>query len=71
MRAITLSLLAVILTATVGLGWLFDRMYEQYSTTEKNQDINAINVLEKLGSDLANTLEHLPERQKIHSVMVS
>lgn len=64
MRALTISLLAVILTATVGLGWLFDRVFDQYSTSEKNQDINAISVLDKMGADLALTLDKLPERQK-------
>jgi len=64
MRALTFSLLAVILTATVGLGWLFDRVYDQYSTSEQNQDISAISVLEKMGADLALTLDKLPERQK-------
>ncbi|WP_042143683.1 MULTISPECIES: ATP-binding protein [unclassified Pseudoalteromonas] len=64
MRALTISLLAVILTATVGLGWLFDRVYEQYSTDEQHQGINAISVLEKMGADLALTLDKLPDRQK-------
>ena len=64
MRSLTISLLAVILTATVGLGWLFDRVYEQYSTNDQHQDINAISVLEKMGADLATTLDKLPDRQK-------
>lgn len=64
MRSLTISLLAVILTATVGLGWLFDRVYEQYSTDDQHQGINAISVLEKMGADLALTLDKLPNRQK-------
>jgi two-component system OmpR family sensor kinase len=64
MRTLTISLIAVILTATVGLGWLFDRVYEQYSTTGQNQGINAVQVFEKLGSNLALTLEQLPNKQQ-------
>ena len=71
MRALTISLFSVILTATVGLGWLFDRVYEQYSTTEQHQDINAISVLENMGADLALTLDKLPERQKFIQIWSS
>lgn len=64
MRTLTVSLLCIILTATVGLGWLFDRVYEQYTSTEQHQDINAINVLEKFGAELALTLDKSPNRQQ-------
>lgn len=64
MRTLSLSLLAIILIATVGLGWLFDRVYEQYTTKEQNQNVNAIHILEKFGSDLAVTLEKLPNRRQ-------
>jgi len=64
MRTLTISLLFVILTATVGLGWLFDRVYEQYSTTEPNPSTQAVDVLEKMGLDLATTLEQLPDKQQ-------
>ncbi len=64
MRTLTVSLLFVILTATMGLGWLFDRVYEQYSATEQKQGIQTVDVLKNLGMDLAITLEQLPNKQE-------
>lgn len=62
MRTLTFSLLLVIFIATLGLGWLFDRVYEQYNASEQSSDISAITVLERLGLDLAATLEQLPNK---------
>jgi len=67
MRTLTISLLAVILIATIGLGWLFDRVYEQYSTSESNQSeqgSETVHALEQLGKNLASTLEQLPNKQE-------
>lgn len=64
MRTLSFSLLAIILIATVGLGWLFDRVYEEYTTKEQNQNTNAAHVLEKFASNLAITLESLPNRHQ-------
>lgn len=63
MRKLTLSLLIVVLIATVGLGWLFDRLYEQYTENEQTQDVNAVKILEQFGSELAITLNNLADRQ--------
>lgn len=62
MRSLTYSLLIVVLIATVGLGWLFDQAYEQYSANEPSRDVDKVKLLERLGSGLANTLGELPER---------
>ena len=35
MRTLTLSLLTMVLIATLGLSWLFDNFYQQYS--QENQ----------------------------------
>ncbi|WDE11895.1 sensor histidine kinase [Thalassomonas haliotis] len=64
MRTLTFSLLAVIFIATLGLGWLFDRVYEQYNASETSSEISAVSVLEKLGLDLAVTLEQLPNKKQ-------
>ncbi len=64
MRTLTVSLLFVILTATMGLGWLFDRVYEQYSAADQKQGIQTVDVLKNMGMDLAATLEQLPNKQE-------
>lgn len=71
MRNLTLSLLAVVLIATIGLGWMFDGIYNQYLNqnneqeqhpTSENQD--AISVLEQVGTHLAVTLSVFDNRQE-------
>jgi two-component system OmpR family sensor kinase len=59
MRYLTYSLILVVLTATVGLGWLFDQFYEEYTNQKKSKDIDAISTLEKIGSDIALTLNNI------------
>lgn len=43
MRTLTLSLLAMVLIATLGLSWLFDNFYQQYQ--KENQSPNQLNNL--------------------------
>jgi two-component system OmpR family sensor kinase len=62
MRSLTYSLLIVVLIATVGLGWLFDQAYEQYSANEPSRDVDKVKLLEQLGTALASTLNDLPAR---------
>ena len=64
MRSLTYSLLIVVLIATVGLGWLFDQAYEQYSANEPSRDVDKVKLLERLGLGLANTLGELSERKE-------
>jgi two-component system OmpR family sensor kinase len=59
MRSLTYSLLLVVIIATVGLGWLFDQAYEQYSSVEPSRDVDKVKLLENLGSSLANSLSVL------------
>lgn len=64
MRALTYSLLFFVLVATVGLGWLFDRLYDQYQVTEQSQNNDAVNVLEQMGAELAIVLNILDNRDE-------
>ena len=47
MRTLTLSLLSVVLLATIGLGWMFDNFYNKYAEQSKEQQKDAITVLEQ------------------------
>ena len=62
MRTLTLSLLSVVLLATIGLGWMFDNFYSKYAEQSKEQQKDAITVLEQLGSNLAKSLDGLNNR---------
>jgi len=62
MRTLTLSLLSVVLLATIGLGWMFDNFYSKYAEQSKEQQKDAITVLEQLTSNLAKSLDGLNNR---------
>ena len=75
MRNLTLSLVAVVLIATIGLGWMFDVIYNQYlsqspdqSTAQSNQETSGqqsvIDTLEQVGTHLAITLSGIENRQE-------
>ena len=51
MRTLSFSLILVVIISTLGLGWLFDNIYQQFSSPELNP--NTANVAKQLGSDLA------------------
>jgi two-component system OmpR family sensor kinase len=51
MRILKSSLIMVAVVATLGLGWLFDQAYAQYSSEKPSPD--AIDVLRQLGENLA------------------
>ncbi|MEW6994632.1 ATP-binding protein [Colwelliaceae bacterium MEBiC 14330] len=72
MRNLVLSLLAVVLIATIGLGWMFDSLYNQYlhgniersQTDILNDKQDAISVLERVGSQLSIALENIDNREQ-------
>ena len=75
MRNLTLSLVVVVLIATIGLGWMFDVIYNQYlsqspdqSTAQSNQETSGqqsvIDTLEQVGTHLAITLSGIENRQE-------
>ena len=63
MRRLIFSLIAVVLIATIGLGWMFDNVVAQYleapASTRSSND--AVSELESLGSHMAQTLDKLPQ----------
>lgn len=61
MRNLTTSLLLMVIIATIVLGWVFDTIYLQYNSAEPAQDGNAITVVEKLGLNLANSLNNMED----------
>ena len=58
MRILKSSLIVVAVVATLGLGWLFDQAYEQYSPENSSPD--AIDVLRQLGENLAKMADKSP-----------
>lgn len=71
MRTLTSSLLLVTLVATVGLGWLFDRVYIGYIIAEKPQNIDTVKLVEQLGFELTATLNKLPNRHQFINAWTS
>jgi len=55
----------VTVVATLGLGWLFDQAYAQYSPESSAPD--AIDVLKKLGDNLAKTADKSPSSKEFLS----
>jgi len=64
MRKLTISLLLVALVATVGLGWLFDQIYNQYYLDEQSLGRDKTHDVEQLGTTLAKALDALDNRQE-------
>ncbi len=65
MRILKSSLIVVTIVATLGLGWLFDQAYAQYSPESSSPD--AIEVLRKLGDNLAKTADKSPSSKEFLS----
>jgi len=65
MRILKLSLITVAIIATLGLGWLFDQAYAQYSP--ENSSIDAIDVLRQLGENLAQMADESPSSKALLS----
>jgi len=75
MRNLTLSLVAVVLIATIGLGWMFDAIYNQYlsqsiekNIAQSNQETSGqqsvIDTLEQVGTHLSFALSGIENRQE-------
>ena len=69
MRVLTLSLLIMVLVATLGLGWLFDNFFQQYQQqNHQNQPLNRatdeVSVLEDVGQSIATALNGLTNKQQ-------
>mgnify|MGYP000008056785 CR=1 FL=1 len=56
MRNLTLSLFSVVLIATIGLGWLFDNLYNQYGSPIQSNQKDNITLLEQVGKNIAYSL---------------
>jgi two-component system OmpR family sensor kinase len=69
MRRLIISLIVVVLAATIGLGWMFDNVIATYleapTATRTNND--AISELESLGSHIAKTLNNVENPQQFVS----
>lgn len=63
MRWLSLSLVAMVLVATIGLGWVFDMVYQQYADTESSESQDEIRHAELLTKQLAHTLSRSGDSQ--------
>lgn len=61
MRNLVISLVTVVVLATISLGWLFDKIYQQYSTNEVRP--TAVEIFETLGLDFAKALDDAPNSE--------
>lgn len=61
MRWLSLSLVAVALVATIGLGWVFDILYQQYSGPRQSGPQDEIQYAETLTRQLAVTLSEMED----------
>ncbi len=57
MRTLTYSLILMVVTATVGVGWVVDKLYTQYREGNQVSDVSRLELLEDLGDDFAKTLQ--------------
>ncbi|MBL4942331.1 MAG: two-component sensor histidine kinase [Colwellia sp.] len=70
MRTLTLSLLIMVLIATLGLSWIFDNFYQQYQQQylQKKQPssraTDELSVLEDIGQSIAQALDGLENKQQ-------
>ncbi|WP_286270264.1 ATP-binding protein [Thalassotalea hakodatensis] len=55
MRYLLISLVSVTILATISLGWLFDKVYEQYQ--QEQQPLTTIEMAEAIGQDLAIAID--------------
>lgn len=57
MRILAVSLITAVFVATVGLGWLFDYLFQQYAQDDASMPLNSTTAIEKFGSDIQFFLE--------------
>ena len=65
MRILSLSLVAVVLIATIGLSWLFDALYQSYQQTDDGQPNDTVVALEQITVNLAASMSTSPNPQAI------
>ena len=65
MRTLTVSLLLMVLLTTAGLGWLFDKAYQQFSAPEQQAVMEPVDHLMQLGSALAAALDGFDHKQAL------
>lgn len=56
MRILVVSLVTVVVLATISLGWLFDQVYQQYSDSKVQP--TTVDIFEELGLDFAKALDN-------------
>ena len=66
MRRLIISLIVVVLIATIGLGWMFDNVVAQYLQTPMTTRVtnDAVGELESLGDHVAKTLDKMAQPQQ-------
>lgn len=64
MRWLSLSLIAVVLVATIGLSWIFDVLYEEFTDTSAPQSQDAIGHAEVLTQQIALTLSRAEQPEE-------
>ena len=65
MRNLTLSLVMVVLVATIGLGWMFDVIYNHFQQDTPSENHDSISVIEQFGGQLAKALAKVDDRQNL------
>jgi len=60
-RRLSLSLLVVVLLATIGLGWAIDRLFVEFESS----DADSLQVYRQLGSSLVNSLDGSAELPRV------
>lgn len=61
MRLLTLSLIVMVLAATIGLGWVLDRLFVVFVPPSSTLSSDSILVLENIGQGLAQTIDKLEQ----------
>ena len=65
MRVLTLSLIAMVLAATIGLGRVVDSLFYYVVPSSSNLNNESVLVLEQIGQELAATLNALEQPQEL------
>ncbi|BDX08479.1 ATP-binding protein [Planctobacterium marinum] len=68
MRWLSLSLITVVLVATIGLGWVFDVVYQHYAGDAQNDTADEIQHAEILTKQLADTLAESGDAQQFVAI---
>ena len=63
MRTLSVSLILVVLIATIGLGWIFDTLYLSYQQEQETQSNDTSLALENIAVNLATSISGLQDKQ--------